>query len=569
MIRSTCSLLFLATALAAQAPTAVATLEAPSPQPATNAPTDPSRAIDLVICLDTSGSMSGLINAARQNLWAVVNDLATLQPQPDLRVALLTYGTPAYGAESGFVKVQTGLTDDLDLVSQRLFELGTNGGSEYVARVVRRALDELDWAKDPKALKLLFVAGNESAMQDPAFDALAQSRDAINRGVLVNTIYCGNLQHQDAAGWQQVAKLADGKFASIDKDQAVVIETPFDAQLAELSASLNKTYVPYGKGGAECAGNQWAQDGNAAGMNPAAAAQRAQSKACGLYSNSRWDLVDACKDQSFELAKVEKETLPKELQELSFDELKAHVAKMEKQRAALQEQIVELGGKRDAFVREEQQRRAKKGDKLFEQAVLESVRDQACSRGFERKVEAKVEQQPEVGPFEKIVLEAAEQYRSFVRVTGSPKVAPTDCRIPGPFARRSQASKQHGGKLYVLYARHADGVEYVREGEPAKVGQTLVKESWQCVEGAPQGPTEASRRYPGGLTLHEGLGRFHAGDAHGLFVMHKLAADTPGTDQGWVYGTVDRAGKVTSAGKVASCIKCHVDADNDRRFGLD
>ena len=27
-------------------------------------------------------------------------------------------------------------------------------------------------------------------------------------------------------------------------------------------------------------------------------------------------------------------------------------------------------------------------------------------------------------------------------------------------------------------------------------------------------------------------------------------------------------GKVTGAGRMASCIKCHRDADNDRRFGL-
>ena len=91
---------------------------------------NPSRAIDLVICLDVSGSMDGLLNAARQNLWAVVNEMATLQPAPELRVALLTYGCPLYGAESGFVAIQTGLTNDLDTVSQKLFALSTNGGDE-------------------------------------------------------------------------------------------------------------------------------------------------------------------------------------------------------------------------------------------------------------------------------------------------------------------------------------------------------------------------------------------------------------------------------------------------------
>ncbi|MHC4652135.1 MAG: hypothetical protein ACYTES_14940 [Planctomycetota bacterium] len=43
------------------------------------------RTVDLAICLDTSGSMSGLINAARQKLWAIVNELALAEPTPKLR----------------------------------------------------------------------------------------------------------------------------------------------------------------------------------------------------------------------------------------------------------------------------------------------------------------------------------------------------------------------------------------------------------------------------------------------------------------------------------------------------
>ena len=43
--------------------------EGRTPEPAT-------RDIDLAICLDTSGSMTGLIESAKQRLWALVNDLA-------------------------------------------------------------------------------------------------------------------------------------------------------------------------------------------------------------------------------------------------------------------------------------------------------------------------------------------------------------------------------------------------------------------------------------------------------------------------------------------------------------
>jgi hypothetical protein len=108
----------------------------------------------------------------------------------------------------------------------------------------------------------------------------------------------------------------------------------------------------------------------------------------------------------------------------------------------------------------------------------------------------------------------------------------------------------------------------VKPGEPAAIGQTLVKESWQALDAAPGRATEATARYRMPLTAVVDGKQYHAGDRHGLFVMHKLAADTAGTDQGWIYGTVDRDGVVTAAGRIASCMRCHQDASEDRRFGL-
>lgn len=552
--RSLLSSLALASVLAAQVPPA--------------SPAAPPRPIDLAICLDISGSMDGLLNAARQNLWAVVNEMATLEPAPALRVALLTFGCSAHSADSGWVKLETGFTTDLDLVSQKLFALSTNGGEEYVARVVRGALDQLEWSPDPKALKLLFVAGNEAATQDPKFDVPSQCRDAIGRGIVVNSIYCGSLQDGEAPGWREVAQLADGQFAAIEQDANVVVVTPFDEQLAALSATINTTYVPYGAEGSVWAENQVQQDSNVAGLNGAAAAQRCQTKASGLYSNGHWDLVDACGDPKFVLASVDKKLLPEALRGMSTDELRQHVALQTKKRNELKQQIDALGKQRDAHVQQELQRRAAMGEKVFEQAVLEAVREQAAARGFERVMPVPPKAKDCDSPFVPVVRAAVHEYQQFALVTGAPRHAPTDCYMRAPFVRRSAAETQHGGKLYLLYARVADDLQYVKPGEPAAIGQTLVKESWAAVAGEPHAATEASNRYAASLVLRAGEQVWHAGDYHGLFVMHKLAPDTPDTDEGWIYGTIDRDGIVTSAGKVASCIRCHEDATEDRRFGL-
>ncbi len=74
-----------------------------------DAPEEP-RLIQVAICLDTSGSMDGLIDAARQKLWAIVNDLALAKPTPRLEVALLTYGNDGHKEADGWVAVQSPLT---------------------------------------------------------------------------------------------------------------------------------------------------------------------------------------------------------------------------------------------------------------------------------------------------------------------------------------------------------------------------------------------------------------------------------------------------------------------------
>ena len=572
MNRSACTSLAFAAALAAQAPPPAPPIVT-SPLVATTPAAATTRPIDLAICLDISGSMDGLINQARQNLWSVVNDLARLKPAPTLRVALLTYGCSAHDAERGWVEVETDFTTDLDLVSQKLFALTTNGGEEYVARVVRAAVEQLQWSPDAAGLKLLFVAGNEAATQDPLQKPEDAGKLAIGRGIVVNAIYCGSPVDELAPAWRQVAKCADGQFAAIEKDNAVVIVTPFDEQLAALSTAMNPTYVPYGAQREVWVGNQVAQDGNATLLNVAAAAQRCQTKASGFYNNAQWDLVDACEDKKFKLEDVKKEDLPEALRALTIEQLRAHVAEQKQKRAAIRAKVEELGRQRDAFVKDELKKLGEKGDAVFEKAVLEAVRLQAAARGFQRQDPAAPATPPAKAtdvdsPFTPLIKDAARDYRSFVRVTGEAKMAPSDCRMPAPVVRRSEAEKEHGQKLYLLYARFADGKDYVKAGAAEKVGQTLVKEAWQCVEGAPSGPTEAGKRYLRTPTFRDGDKTFHAGDAAGLFVMHKLAADTKDTDQGWVYGTVDRDGVVTAAGRVASCMRCHEGAAEDRRFGL-
>ena len=341
------------------------------------------RHVDLVICLDTSGSMSGLIESAKKKLWAVVNELATAQPKPKLRVGLYHYGNDGLNKEDGWVKQLCPLTDDLDDVYGKLFALRTNGGTELVSRVVRAATNELDWDADKGTLRMIFVAGNEPATQDKAYDLQATCKAAATKGIIVNTIHCGNEQTGRTTGWADAARWADGRYAAIDQNRGtVVVNTPYDKRLGELSAELNSTYVNYGAAGAKRKANQAKQDKNAASLGAGASAGRAVSKSSSLYNNAVWDLVDAAKGKDFDIAKLKDADLPKEMKGMDVPQRKAYIAKQTARRAKLQTEISALGKKRQTHIKKEMESKGLDESSSFDAALRNAVREQAQKKDF-------------------------------------------------------------------------------------------------------------------------------------------------------------------------------------------
>lgn len=344
-------------------------------------PAPGERPIDLVICLDTSNSMDGLIGSAKEKIWDIVNELATAKPKPHLRVGLYAYGTPTFGQQNGFVHKVVDLSDDLDKVFTELTALSTNGGDEYCARVISASTNQQSWS-DGKSLKILVVAGNESATQDPKLNVFETAKQTIARGIIINTIYCGPASNPKANDWRRLACAADGQFAAIDQNGTIVVSTPFDQKLAELSGAINNTYIAYGKGGYYGQQRQMAADSASYQMGASNFASRAMAKASGQYRNSSWDLLDASNEKSFDLSKIKKEELPKEMQNMSLDAQKTYINEKVKQRTDIQKQISDLNAQRAKFIQTELAKNGKSGDKAFDAAMLKALREQAQRNGF-------------------------------------------------------------------------------------------------------------------------------------------------------------------------------------------
>lgn len=356
-------------------------------------PVDPAPAVDgpmiqLALLLDTSNSMDGLINQAKAQLWAIVNELAATRRHgqlPTLQVALFEYGNDSLPAEEGYIRQVVPFTTNLDKLSQELFALTTNGGSEYCGQVIDNATEVLTWADKPDAFKVLFIAGNEpfTQGQTPYAEAIAKARQ---QDITVNTIHCGGYEAGVSGHWRDGAALGHGEYLNIDQNRTVVyIKSPYDEKLSTLNVKLNKTYIWYGDAGRAAREAQMAADEANARFNGEAIMGRIKTKAqSNAYRQEQADLVDASTREDFEMDDVEVEALPEAMQDMTVEERQAYVQQQAEARAALQQQIKELSAKREAYVAKQRQQQAEaEQDATLGEAVVQAVRQQAAANGFE------------------------------------------------------------------------------------------------------------------------------------------------------------------------------------------
>jgi hypothetical protein len=350
---------------------------------------DPARldrpVVQIAILLDTSNSMDGLIAQAKTQLWNIVNEFIRARQRgraPLLQVALFEYGKASLSPSEGYVRLVLPLTDDLDRVSEELFALGTNGGDEYCGWVIRDAVNRLDWSRSREVYKAVFIAGNEPFTQGPV-DFRRSCRAAIERGILVNTIFCGSNSEGGQTGWNDGAVLADGRYMSIDQNQKVVeIPAPQDARIAQLGAELNKTYLPYGRMGAVSCARQVTQDANALAVSQVVMVNRSVSKGNSVYCNDAWDLVDAIKNGKCKLEDVKAEDLPPDLQKLDNAGRRAKVEAASRQRAKIQADILALTKEREAYLAAKRKQQTVPRADTLEEAITKAVRDQATRQHF-------------------------------------------------------------------------------------------------------------------------------------------------------------------------------------------
>jgi len=355
-------------------------LDAPKPEP-TDGPV-----IKLALLLDTSNSMDGLINQARSRLWKVVNEVGKARVDgkiPQLQVALFQYGNSGLPKKDDFIQLRCPFTTDLDIVSEQLFSLSTNGGSEYCGAVIRESNQRLDWGRTESSptLRIIVIAGNEPFNQgtEPYAESIATAR---GMDIKVNTIYCGDREEGRRTLWAEGAELGEGYYASIDQNEKLPdIPTPFDETLENLNDALNATYLGYGDEGAAGKARQVEQDQSNRKLSLFGSFSRMSAKASTNYRTSSWDIVSAVKEGEVDLAELEDEELPESMRDKTLEEKMELVDSLAAKRKKVAAEIQDISEKRRAFVTKARQEAAESGTAL-DDALIAAMKDQARDIGF-------------------------------------------------------------------------------------------------------------------------------------------------------------------------------------------
>ena len=349
--------------------------------------------IEVVFVLDTTGSMGGLIEGAKQKIWSIANAIATAEPTPEIKIGLVGYRDRG----DSYITVRTAMTSDLDAIFSDLMNYEANGGGdgpESVNQALNEAVTAFGWSDKEDALKLIYLVGDAPPHMDYENDVRYHDScaTAAAAGIIINTIQCGNTGGTDVI-WQEIARLSEGEYFAIGQSGDMrAVSTPYDEELARLGVDLNGTLLAYGdKEEQEGLYSKLAAGEVIDAAAPASVrADRARYKAGEAGADSltgRQELVRDIADGKANLADLDDNELPEIMQKMTPEEREAYVKTQQAKRDQLRRQITEIDGRRQAFLKDA----LAEHSAGFDQKVMVALRKQAARKGI-------VYEEPEEAP---------------------------------------------------------------------------------------------------------------------------------------------------------------------------
>jgi len=346
-----------------------------------------SHRIEVVFILDTTSSMSGLIQAAKEKIWSIATTMASAQENPDIKIGLVAFRDRG----DAYITRVYDLSDDLDSMYVSLMEFKAQGGGdgpESVNQALYDAVHKISWSSDSNVYKVAFLVGDAPPHMDYRNDVKypVTLTAATSKGIVINTIQSG--QHMSTKpAWQEIAMLGQGEYFQVENSgNAVAVATPFDEKLSALAAKLEDTRLFYGDE-EEKKAQKSKLDANAKlrkELSSTALARRDTYNATASGKRNllgKGELVDAITSGRVELNEIEQEDLPASMQALAPAEQMEVINEQARRRDQLKQEIDKLSASRSDFIKERLVAEGGAEDSLDEK-IYRAVKDQAASIGL-------------------------------------------------------------------------------------------------------------------------------------------------------------------------------------------
>jgi len=342
--------------------------------------------IELVFCLDATGSMSGLIHTAKEKIWDIVTVMTQAKPAPNIKLGMIFYRD----LQDEFVTKVYPLTENIDSIYAELLLINAEGGGdspESVNQAVNEAVTKMNWTKGKNVYRSIFLVGDCPPHMDYQQDVkyAASCKLANENGIVINTIKLG-FQCQDAiVHFKAIAEKTNGKYLQLGQNaDDVVIHTVYDDSIRYYSAKIDASKIYYGS--AEEREIMNAKQDAALDLYETSSKNAIASRAKFNMSESgarnfygKKELIIEIIEEEVSLDDIEVDELPEAMQKMNEIERAEYVEKLKKEREDNLADLLRLSKKREAFIANESKVNPKKDS--FSEQVFEVVKSQAVKKG--------------------------------------------------------------------------------------------------------------------------------------------------------------------------------------------
>lgn len=352
--------------------------------------------MQVVFALDATGSMSGLISAAKDKIWSIVSSLAQTQTAPDIEVGLVFYRDKG----DNFITKRTALTDSMDVVYSELMQITATGGGdgpESVNQGLNEAVELFNWDTDTNTYKAIFLVGDFEPHMDYKNDVpyFVTCKIAKAKDIVLNTILMGNNKKAEKV-WKEIALCNDGTFVNVNMNvNDIAVATPFDSSIASINDQLDDLRYYYGETSVKERGNSYKMKTRklTASTKTNVKAQRAEYN-YSYYkkgeSKKQYELLTDVASKNVMYDSIRSEELPDEFKNMSKDSLQLVITQKLALRDSLQKVLMTQVEKRNAYIETEL---AKKDEKevtsSFNSIIFSNIQKQTKKKKIILKGKAK------------------------------------------------------------------------------------------------------------------------------------------------------------------------------------